>query len=46
MDQLSECFQWRRRRFPEDHPSQLASEHELAGAYQADGQVTEALKLL
>ena len=30
----------------EDHPSRLASQHELAGAYQANGQVKEAVKLL
>jgi Tetratricopeptide repeat len=30
----------------EDHPSRLASQHELAGAYRANGQVGEAVKLL
>ena len=30
----------------EDHPSRLASQHELAGAYQANGQVDEAVTLL
>jgi tetratricopeptide (TPR) repeat protein len=30
----------------EDHPSRLASQHELAGAYQADGQAKEAVRLL
>ena len=30
----------------EDHPSRLASQHELARAYQANGQVKEAVKLL
>ena len=30
----------------EDHPSRLASQHELAGAYQAIGRVSEAVKLL
>ena len=30
----------------EDHPDRLASQHELARAYQANGQVKEAVKLL
>jgi thioredoxin-like negative regulator of GroEL len=30
----------------EDHPSRLASQHALAGAYWANGQVTEAVELL
>ena len=30
----------------EDHPDRLASQHALAGAYQADGQIKEAVKLL
>jgi hypothetical protein len=30
----------------EDHPSRLASQHELARAYQANGQVSQAVKLL
>ena len=30
----------------EDHPDRLASQHELAGAYRADRQVKEAVKLL
>lgn len=30
----------------EDHPSRLASQHALAGAYQADGQVKRAVALL
>jgi hypothetical protein len=29
-----------------DHPSRLASQHALAGAYQANGQVQEAAVLL
>lgn len=29
-----------------DHPSRLASQHELALAYQANGQVKEAVTLL
>ncbi|KAL8942228.1 MAG: hypothetical protein Q9211_001495, partial [Gyalolechia sp. 1 TL-2023] len=43
---LSECFFWRQNRYAEDHPSLLASQHVLAGAYEADGQVKEAVKLL
>ncbi len=30
----------------EDHPDQLASQHELARAYKANGQVKEAVALL
>ncbi|KAK3613309.1 hypothetical protein LTR56_027963 [Elasticomyces elasticus] len=30
----------------EDHPSRLASQHALAGAYQANGQIKEAVELL
>jgi hypothetical protein len=30
----------------EDHPSRLASQHALAGAYRADGQAKGAVKLL
>jgi Tetratricopeptide repeat len=30
----------------EDHPSRLASQHALAGAYEANGQVKEAVLLL
>jgi hypothetical protein len=29
-----------------DHPSRLASQHELAGAYQANGQIDKAMQLL
>ncbi|KAH8201376.1 hypothetical protein TruAng_004459 [Truncatella angustata] len=35
-----------RMQLSEDHPSRLASQHELAGAYQANGQVKESVKLL
>jgi tetratricopeptide (TPR) repeat protein len=35
-----------RERLAEDHPSRLASQHELAIAYQANGQVKEAVRLL
>jgi hypothetical protein len=30
----------------EEHPDRLASQHELAGAYRADGQVQRAVELL
>jgi tetratricopeptide (TPR) repeat protein len=30
----------------EKHPSRLASQHKLAGAYRADGQVEKAVELL
>jgi Flp pilus assembly protein TadD len=30
----------------EDHPNRLASQHELARAYQANGQVEQAVALL
>ena len=43
---LSECFIWRQGRYLEDDPSRLASQHALALAYRADGQVKEAVKLL
>lgn len=33
-------------RYPEDDPSRLTSQHELARAYEADGQVKVAVKLL
>ena len=43
---LSECSTWRKERFPDDDPSRLTSQHELAGVYRADGQVKEAVTLL
>ncbi len=30
----------------EDHPSRLASQYALAGAYQANGQIRQAVKIL
>jgi thioredoxin-like negative regulator of GroEL len=30
----------------EDHPSRLASQHDLATVYQANGQINEAVELL
>ena len=43
---LSECCFWRQSHFSEDHPSRLASQHELARAYYVNGQVKEAVELL
>lgn len=43
---LSECFLWRQGHFSEEHPFRLASQHALAIAYKADGQVKEAVELL
>jgi hypothetical protein len=34
------------RTLAEDHPSRLASQHELAMAYQSDGQIKKAVALL
>jgi hypothetical protein len=36
----------RERVLAEDHPSRLASQHQLACAYQANGQVKDAVRLL
>ena len=43
---LSECCLWWQGHFPEDHPNRLTSQHVLAIAYRADGQVSKALRLL
>jgi tetratricopeptide (TPR) repeat protein len=43
---LEEHFKWNKREYEEEHPSQLASQHELAGAYQANGQIKLAVELL
>ncbi|KAL8741826.1 MAG: hypothetical protein Q9190_005609 [Brigantiaea leucoxantha] len=43
---LSECFLWRRDRYPENHPNRLESQYMLAVAYRAVGQVKEAVELL
>ncbi|KAF1948916.1 hypothetical protein CC80DRAFT_497906 [Byssothecium circinans] len=43
---LEECHQWRRNKLKEDDPARLLSEHELAMAYEADGQVKNAVVLL
>ncbi|KAL4943463.1 hypothetical protein BDV06DRAFT_221210 [Aspergillus oleicola] len=43
---LEEHYDWHKREFDEEHPSRLASQHELAGAYQANGQIKQAVELL
>ena len=43
---LEEACHWRNHHFAKDHPSRLASQHELAMTYQANGQVKEAVALL
>jgi tetratricopeptide (TPR) repeat protein len=43
---FEESYQWMKDHFAEDHPSRLASQHALAGAYDEDGQVDKAVKLL
>jgi hypothetical protein len=35
-----------REKLAEDHPSRLASQHALGIAYQANGQISEAVELL
>jgi tetratricopeptide (TPR) repeat protein len=39
---FEECYRWKKSHFPEEHPSRLASQHELARAYQAEGQTKKA----
>ena len=34
------------RTLAEEHPNRLSSQHELASAYRADGQVNKAVELL
>ncbi|KAF1813258.1 kinesin light chain [Eremomyces bilateralis CBS 781.70] len=43
---LRESCEWRDRNLAEDDADRLASQHALAGAYQANGQVKEAVDLL
>ncbi|KAL4781260.1 hypothetical protein BJX76DRAFT_360039, partial [Aspergillus varians] len=43
---LEEHYNWRKTRFDEEHPYRLASQHALAGAYQANGQIPQAVELL
>jgi tetratricopeptide (TPR) repeat protein len=37
---------WNERQYHEEHPSRLASQHQLAGAYKSDGQIKRAVELL
>ncbi|KAF3763152.1 hypothetical protein M406DRAFT_347016 [Cryphonectria parasitica EP155] len=44
---LRKCCLWKESNFSDEtHPSRLASQHVLAGAYQENGQVKEAVELL
>jgi Tetratricopeptide repeat len=43
---LQEVVRIKEQSLAEDHPSRLASQHALAGAYKANGQVKEAVTLL
>ena len=46
MQLLEHIVKVRQQTLAETHPSRLASQHELAGAYQANGQIKEAVQLL
>lgn len=37
---------WSQSHHDEEHPSRLASQHELAGAYRSNGQIKQAVELL
>ena len=41
-----EVLESRAQRLAEDHPDRLDSQHELAGAYRANGQIKKAIDLL
>ncbi|CZR37581.1 uncharacterized protein FPRO_02158 [Fusarium proliferatum ET1] len=43
---LEHVVEVRETMLAENHPSRLASQHALAGAYQANGQIAKAVKLL
>jgi tetratricopeptide (TPR) repeat protein len=43
---FEESFRWRKDNLAEEHPDRLLSQHELAGAYRADGQIEKAVELL
>jgi tetratricopeptide (TPR) repeat protein len=43
---IKESWRWREEHLAEEHPSRLASQHELARAYQANGQIKEAVELV
>ncbi|KAL4758885.1 purine and uridine phosphorylase [Aspergillus foveolatus] len=40
---LEELCNWHKRKYDEEHPSRLRSQHELARAYQANGQIKPAM---
>ena len=42
---LQEFCEWRDKTLAVDHPSRLLSQHMLAMAYRANGQVKKAIKL-
>ncbi|KAJ5771710.1 hypothetical protein N7520_002239 [Penicillium odoratum] len=46
VDCFEEYCRWTKCRYEEGDPYQLASQHELAGVYQDNGQIGKALKLL
>ena len=46
LDCFERCYFWRKKQFSEDHPDRLASQHALAIAYDANGQVQKAVELL
>ena len=46
VDLFRDVLEGRARRLPEDDPNRLVSEHELACAYLANGQIGEAVSLL
>ncbi|KAL4860638.1 hypothetical protein BDV12DRAFT_94262 [Aspergillus spectabilis] len=39
---LEERCNWQKREYDEEHPDRLASQHELARAYEANGQIRQA----
>ncbi|KAJ5256553.1 hypothetical protein N7478_012657 [Penicillium angulare] len=43
---LGEVYKWNESQYDEEHPSRLASQQMLAGAYQSNGQIKQAVELL
>jgi nucleoside phosphorylase len=43
---LEEHSKWNKRKYEEEHPSRLASQHALASAYQVNGRIKQAVELL
>ncbi|KAJ5638937.1 hypothetical protein N7528_001327 [Penicillium herquei] len=43
---FGEVCTWNESKCDEEHPSRLASQHELAGAYKSNGQIKQAVELL